>query len=477
MGNGLVTAEESIAGSALECPVMTSPPRTSQMLRGLVVAVIVVVAGLAGWWLGGRSAERAAEAPPPPSPRVAAAENLGERFLVVDTHIDLPHRLHEQGEHPDDVSQRTKRGDFDAVRAREGGLDIAWMSIYVPSEYQRGDGAKAYADGLVDRVWALAERHPQLFAVPRSVAESEEIVTSGRIALAMGMENGAGIEDDLENLEHFYERGVRYVTLTHAEDNLISDSSYSDPAARRWGGISPFGRRVIAEMNRLGILVDLSHVSDAAFDQALAASRAPAIASHSSCRRFTPGFERNLDDSRILALAGKGGVVQINFGSGFLTPEANAWSQAAWKAEEEFVQATNAKEGTAELDLFRERYRAEHPFPRATLDDVVAHIDHVVELAGIDHVGLGSDFDGVGPTLPAGLEDVSKYPNLLRELLARGYSEEDVAKIAGGNLMRVWRDVEIVSRSLGGQPKTEAEPGAGTVEETAASAAADAPLP
>jgi membrane dipeptidase len=453
---------------------MSSPQRTSHKLRGLVVAAVVVVAGLAGWWLGGRSAERAAEAPPPPAPRVAAPENLGERFLVVDTHIDLPYRLEQQGEHPDDVSRRTKRGDFDAVRARAGGLDVAWMSIYVPAEYQRGDGAKAYADSLIDRVVGLAERHPQLFAVPHSAEEAEAIAASGRIALAMGMENGAGIEDDLENLEHFFERGVRYVTLTHSEDNLIADSSYSDPAARRWGGLSPFGRQVIAEMNRLGVLVDLSHVSDAAFDQAVAASRAPAIASHSSCRRFTPGFERNLDDARILALAGRGGVVQINFGSGFLTPEANAWSRAAWEAEEEFVRASNAKEGTAELDLFRQRYREKHPFPRATLDDVLAHIDHVVQLAGIDHVGFGSDFDGVGPTLPTGLEDVSKYPDLLRALLARGYSEDDVAKIAGGNLMRVWRDAEIVARRLGGGPPT-AEPGTAPQVEPSNGAVGSAP--
>ena len=450
---------------------MSSPPRSVRSLRLVVALVVVVLAALAGWWLGGRSAERAAELPATAPPRDVAAEDLDGRFLVVDTHIDLPYRLHEQGDRPDDVSQRTARGDFDAVRAREGGLDIAWMSIYVPSEYQRGDGAKSHADGLIDRVEAIAQRHPQLFAIPKSADEAEEIARSGRIALPLGMENGAGIEDDLVNLRHFYERGVRYITLTHGEDNLIADSSYSPPGPRTWNGISAFGRQVIAEMNRLGILVDLSHVSDAAFDQAVAASRAPAIASHSSCRRFTPGFERNLDDARILALAGKGGVVQINFGSGFLTPEANAWSLAAWQAENAFVAATNAKEGTAELDEFRATYREENPFPRATLDDVVAHIDHVVKLAGIDHVGLGSDFDGVGPTLPEGLEDVSKYPNLFARLLERGYSEEDVAKVAGGNLMRVWRDAEIVSRRLGGEPA----PGGVAMAETSAAAAANAP--
>jgi membrane dipeptidase len=450
---------------------MSSPNRSTRGARIALALVVVVLAGIAGWWLGGRSAERAAEPSAPESQQALATAGLGDRFLVVDTHIDLPYRLSEQGDRPDDVSRRTPRGDFDAVRARQGGLDVAWMSIYVPSEYQRGDGAKSYADGLIDRVEEIARRHPQLFAIPKSAAEAEEIARSGRIALPMGMENGAGIEDELDNLRHFHERGIRYVTLTHGEDNLISDSSYSDPAARKWGGISPFGRQVIAEMNRLGILVDLSHVSDAAFDQAVAASRAPAIASHSSCRRFTPGFERNLDDARILALAGKGGVIQINFGSGFLTPEANAWSKAAWEAETAFVERTNAKEGTLELDEFRARYREEHPFPRATLDDVVAHIDHVVKLAGVDHVGIGSDFDGVGPTLPTGLEDVSKYPNLFARLLERGYSEEDVAKIAGLNLMRVWRDAEIVARRLGGEA-----PPAGATPPEADAAAESAPV-
>jgi membrane dipeptidase len=276
----------------------------------------------------------------------------------------------------------------------------------------------------------------------------------------MGMENGAGIEADLENLRHFHRRGIRYITLTHAEDNRIADSSYSKPEERRWHGISAFGREVIAEMNRLGILVDLSHVSDAAFDQALEATQAPPIASHSSCRHFTPGFERNLDDARIRALAEKGGVIQINFGSGFLTAEANEWSLAAWQAEQEFVERTNAKEGTAELDEFRERYREEHAFPRATLADVADHIDHVVDLVGVEHVGIGSDFDGVGPTLPEGLEDVSKYPNLIAELIDRGYTIEEIAEIVGGNLMRVWREAERIAAELGGPAADEAEPAA-----------------
>jgi len=422
---------------------------SSRRLRWIGGALLILAGAWAGWRLAGRSRDIERELAPPPSP-AARPDNLAARLLIADTHIDLPYRLDEEGVNREDISQRTAKGDFDAVRAKQGGLDVAWMSIYVPASYQRGDGAKSYADGLVDMVDGIAAAHPELFGVPASAAEAEEIVRSGRIALPMGMENGAGIEADLANLEHFHRRGIRYITLTHGEDNRIADSSYSPPESRTWHGISPFGREVIAEMNRLGILVDLSHVSDEAFDQALEATVAPPIASHSSCRFFTPGFERNLDDDRIQRLAAKGGVIQINFGSGFLTAEANAWSLAEWKAETEFIERTNAKEGTAELDEFRETYKKEHPFPRASIDDVVAHIEHVVEIAGIDAVGLGSDFDGVGPTLPTGLEDVSKYPNLIGKLLDRGHTVEEIAKILGGNLMRVWREAERVAADLQG---------------------------
>ncbi len=432
-----------------------------------------MIAGVLGWWLARESSQEIVLPPPPPrtEAELSPAQQLAERLLVVDTHIDTPYRLTELGGGSENIARRTKKGDFDAVRAKAGGLDVAWMSIYVPAKYQKGDGAKAYADQLVDLVRGIATRNPQTFAVPGSADDAEEIAKSGRIALPMGMENGAGIESDLANLRHFHRRGVRYITLTHGEDNLISDSSYSEPKTRKWHGLSAFGRDVVAEMNRLGILVDLSHVSDQAFDQALAVTKAPPIASHSSCRHFTPGFERNLDDQRIRALAAKGGVIQINFGSAFLTAAANRWSTALWEAEEKFVSESGAREGTLEIELFREEYERVHPLPRATLDDVVAHIEHVVELVGVDHVGLGSDFDGVGPTLPTGLDDVSAYPNLIAKFLERGYGEEAIAKIVGGNLMRVWRQAEQVGAELQQAERDRAEPekSAGDDEEPTAS--------
>ncbi|HSM13836.1 MAG TPA: dipeptidase [Thermoanaerobaculia bacterium] len=422
----------------------------------LGATAVAAVALALGWQLaggaGGRPGPDAAGAgagpgPPSAAPR-ARARALARRWLLVDTHIDLPYRLVGGGEEPTSLAGRTAKGDFDAVRAREGGLDVAWMSIYIPASYQTEGGARALADELIDLVEGIAAAHPDIFEVARGAEQAVEISRSGRIALPLGMENGAGIEDDLANLRHFRERGIGYITLTHSEDNLISDSSYSDPDTRRWHGISPFGREVVAEMNRLGILVDVSHVSDEAFDAVIEATLAPPIASHSSCRHFTPGFERNLDDERIRRLAEAGGVIQINFGSGFLTAAANAWSAEARPAAEAFVEEHGVGFDSPEFKAWMADYLAAKPLPRATLDDVVAHIEHVIEVAGVDHVGFGSDFDGVGPTLPEELADVSMYPNLIARLLERGHSEADVEKIAGGNLLRVWREAERVALAL-----------------------------
>jgi membrane dipeptidase len=381
------------------------------------------------------------EAPP------ARGDDLARRFILVDTHIDLPMRLLEKDE---DISVRTPKGDFDLPRARQGGLDAPFMSIYIPSEYQKKGGAKAYADRLIDRVEELPRRWPDAFAIARTPDEVRRHAQAGLISLPMGMENGAAIEDDLANLRHFFDRGVRYITLTHAEDNQICDSSYNE-GERRWSGLSPFGRQVVQEMNRLGMMVDVSHISDDAFQQVMELTRAPVIASHSSCRRFTPGFERNMSDEMIRAVGANGGVVMINFGSAFLTEAANKASRARWDAVKAFRKANGIAEDADDdprVKAFSEQYRKDHPPVFATLDDVVAHIDHAVRLAGIDHVGLGSDFDGVGDSLPEGLKDVSGYPNLIDALLAKGYTETDIEKICGGNLLRVWNDVEAAARSL-----------------------------
>jgi len=441
---------------------MTARRRSSPSATALVLSLVALAAAAGGWWAAGRVDSTPTAAAPvrgraPSTAELAArAAELARRWTLVDTHIDLPYRRTETGEAPAAIAGRTERGDFDAVRARQGGLDVAWMSIYVPAAYQESGGAKAFADTLIDGVEALEAASPETFAVVATVAETEAAIAAGKIALPLGIENAAAFEDDLAHVAHFVGRGVRYATLTHGKDNLLGDSSYTPPAERTWHGLSPFGREVVAEMNRLGMLVDLSHVSDETFDDAIEIVTAPPIASHSSCRHFTPGFERNLDDERIVKLAEKGGVIQINFGSSFLTAAANAWSLDAWKAEQAFRAEQGAKEGSAELDAFRAEYVKQRPMPRATLDDVVAHVEHVIAIAGVDHVGIGSDFDGVGPTLPTELADVSMYPNLIAALLARGHSEADVEKIAGGNLLRVWREAERVAAG-GGAPAPGAE--------------------
>lgn len=373
----------------------------------------------------------------------ARAERLARELLIVDTHVDVPYRLQKEME---DISQATDNGDFDFPRARAGGLDAPFMSIYVPASFQEDGGAKDYADMLIDMVEGFERDHPDKFAVAASPEKVRSIVAEGKIALPMGMENGAPVEGDLANLRHFYDRGIRYITLTHSENNHICDSSYADEP--KWNGLSPFGREVVAEMNRLGIMIDVSHVTDATFDQVIELSKAPVIATHSSCRKFTPGWQRNMSDEMIRKLAEHGGVIQINFGSAFLTEPANEYSNTFYPARSAYMDENGLEPGDPEVDEWEQRYREEHPYPYATLADVVAHIDHVVELVGIDHVGLGSDFDGVGDSLPEGLKDVSGYPHLIRALLERGYSEEDIAKICSGNALRVWEEVEKVAAEL-----------------------------
>jgi membrane dipeptidase len=386
----------------------------------------------------------------------AEADRLAHELLIIDTHVDVPYRLQEEME---DISQATEKGDFDFPRARAGGLDAPFMSIYVPARFQEEGGAKEYADGLIDMVEGIARDHADKFAIATTPEEVLAVVAEGKIALPMGMENGAPVEDDLANLQHFFDRGIRYITLTHAENNQICDSSYADDET--WHGLSPFGREVVAEMNRLGIMVDVSHVSDDTFEQVIELSKAPVVASHSSCRKFTPGWQRNMSDDMIRELAGHGGVIQINFGSAFLTEEANKYSNAFHAARGAYLDENGLEPEDPETDEWEEHYHQEHPYPYAALADVADHIDHVVDLVGIDHVGLGSDFDGVGDSLPEGLKDVSGYPNLIRELLSRGYSEGDLAKICGGNLMRVWGDVERVASELqagGDDGSNELEP-------------------
>ena len=362
-------------------------------------------------------------------------------MAIVDTHIDIPYQLDDEMR---DIGVRDETLNFDYPRAREGGLDVAFMSIYVPASYQESGGALEKGDELIDLVESVVQRHPDKFVLVTDVDAATAGLQDDRVELALGMENGAPIEDDLDNLRHFYDRGIRYITLTHSKHNQICDSSYDKEPG--WNGLSEFGERVVLEMNRLGMMIDVSHVSDAAFERVLERTRAPVIASHSSCRHFTADWERNMSDEMIRKLGQNGGVIQINFGSAFLHQAAHDQSMVNWDAHEAYIEEHGLDGNDPAVEAFGKQYWEERERIYADVSDVADHIDRVVELAGVDHVGLGSDFDGVGDSLPTGLKDVSQYPNLIRELLLRGYTDEQVEKICGGNLLRVWARVEEIGR-------------------------------
>lgn len=378
----------------------------------------------------------------------AYADDLAHDFIIVDGHVDLPYRMNVKGfmltKTVEDVSIETS-GNFDYPKAKKGGLDAPFMSIYIPAKYQETGGAKQFADSLIDMVSRLPEAFPAMFAMANSPKDIQKNFKSSLISLPLGMENGAPIEDDINNVKYFYDRGIRYITLTHSTDNQISDSSYD--TTYTWNGLSPFGEEVVSEMNKWGIMVDISHVTDSAAFDALAISKAPVIASHSSCRKFTPEWERNMPDNLIKAMAEKGGVIHINFGSTFLSKE-NQDKRA--KMREDLTNWRIENNLTSEDQAYKD-YAQKYAQENDVYEDiktVADHIDHVVTIAGIDYVGLGSDYDGVGDSLPKGLKDVSTYPNLIYELLKRGYTKQDIEKICYKNTFRVWKDVEKVAAKM-----------------------------
>jgi len=373
----------------------------------------------------------------------AKAQVLAQKIIIVDTHVDVPYRLKMKFE---DISKLTPDGDFDYVRAKQGGLNAPFMSIYIPADYERTGGGKQLADTLIDMVVKFTKDWPKQFAIATSPGDVTNQFKRGYVSLCMGMENGTPIEHDLSNVQYFYNRGIRYITLAHALSNHISDSSYD--TTHVWKGLSFFGRRLVAEMNRVGIMVDVSHISDDAFYEVMNVTKTPVIASHSSCRFFTPGFERNMSDDMIKLLARNGGVIQINFGSSFLREDYQKLEAEQGKEVTAYLKDHHLKFGDPDAATYLKSYRAAHPVTFADVTDVANHIDHVVKLVGVDFVGIGSDFDGVGDSLPTGLKDVSQYPNLIYELLKRGYAEKDIRKICGGNLLRVWTEVERRAKEM-----------------------------
>ena len=367
------------------------------------------------------------------------AESLSYELIIADAHIYTPYRLLLNNE---DVAVHSETGDFDYPRARAGGLNFAFMCIFVPVSHQKTGDSLEVADAHIERLRQLVANHPDKFEIVTSAEEVLERAGGSQVLLAMGMINGAPIGNDLERLRYFYKQGIRYIALAHSRPNQLSDSSFAGES--RWGGLSPFGKDVVVEMNRLGMMIDTSHLSDNAFYQIVELSKAPVIASSSSSRHFTSGWERNIDDAMVKRLAENGGVVGINFSSDFLHDRYKNANMEVWHHLEKDGIGINTVRG---IQLAK-KYRLEHKIGYATVSDVVDHIDHLVDLVGIDHVGLGSDFDGVGDSLPEGLKDVSDYPRLIEELLRRGYSKAEIDKLCSGNLLRVWKDVERIGKEL-----------------------------
>ena len=370
------------------------------------------------------------------------ADEIAQDSLILDSHIDVPYRLwsqHLEGLEIDDISGPTN-GDFDFIRARKGGLNVPFFSIYLPASTEEDGTSHKMANDLIDMIEDIVTRYPEKFVLIKSVDDLSSLTNKNIVGIALGMENGAPIEGDLSRVEYYYDRGIRYITLTHSKTNHISDSSYDENI--QWHGLSEFGKTLIEEMNKVGLMIDISHVNDEAFYQAIELSQVPVIASHSSLRHFTPGFERNVDDAMLNKLAEKGGVLQINFGSSFISQRPRDYMDLMNNFLE--LKFGQSREGVSEevINEARKEFFSKNKYPYATLDEVLDHFDRVINLVGVDHVGIGSDYDGVGDTLPIGLKDVSSYPSLIEGFLERGYSREDIDKILGGNLIRVWKEVE-----------------------------------
>ncbi len=371
-----------------------------------------------------------------------SAEEFTREALVVDSHIDTPYAVWRNNR---DVILGNSTLEFDYPRAVEGGLDVAFMVAFVPPSMEEDGTATEFADKMFDYIESLETHAPSKVAIATCTNDVRTIKKQGKVALPIGIENGAPLDGDLENLRYFRDRGASYITIVHGKNNHLSDSSYDD--TERWGGLSPFGRVVIEAMNEVGIVIDMSHLSDKAAWEVLEITKVPVAATHSSLRHFVPGFHRNIPDEMVMAVAETGGVVMINFGSGFVSAPARKWSDT----RKELINELRGKypEDEAMVTSMVRAYEDENPYPYASVEIVVDHIDRVVQLTSIDHVGLGSDYEGVGPTMPPDLKDVSKYPIVVQELWDRGYSREDILKVLGENYMRVWAENERYAQSRG----------------------------
>jgi len=361
-----------------------------------------------------------------------------ENNIILDSHIDWPEWLLAN---PEDISGKTTKGDFDLVRAKKGGLNAAMSVAYINSGYGVDEG-HIMADSMLKLVRYYAKTYPDKFAMALNPADVRKNFDNKLFSLIPCLENGSPIGDDLRYLKYLKDQGIAYITLCHDRTNQISDSNFDQN--RKWNGLSPVGPEVIKEMNHLGIMIDISHSTDSTVFQSLRYSKAPIIASHSSCRYFTPGLERNLSDTLIKAIAMKNGVIMVNFGSFFLDSVCmKNWMYLHYKWQDSTRIDLSSKEG---ID-FTQEYGKTHKL-YSDSKQVVNHIEHIVKLVGIDYVGIGSDYDGIGYAQPSDLPDVSSYPVIVFELLKRGYTEENINKILSKNFLRVWNNVIEIADSL-----------------------------
>lgn len=368
--------------------------------------------------------------------------SIHQKAIAVDMHVDTAQRLLD--EHVD-IQQQLTDGHFDAVRAKAGGLDAQFFSIWVEPQLFGGGGAQAMkrADDQITVIRALAEQHPDTWLLATTAADIRRSVNEGKIAALMGLEGGYAIDERLENVKRYYDLGVRYMSPAWSVSTSWAGSSGDDVGARR--GLNEFGKNVVREMNRLGMMIDVSHVSDPTFWDIVQTSTAPVVATHSACRAIAD-VPRNLTDDMIRALAKTGGVVNVIFYPEHLEP---GWSQKKKQVDVEIAtmvqEASAAEPGDAvHKKMARDRVRMREyarRLPPVKVSRIVDHIDHIVKLVGVDHVGIGSDFDGVQITI-SDLATVAELPNLTKELLRRGYSESDVSKILGGNMLRVMEEIQ-----------------------------------
>jgi membrane dipeptidase len=382
----------------------------------------------------------------------ARAQKIHDSALVIDAHADTPQRFLDEGfdigsTNPNDI------GHISLDKTRRGNLGAEFFSIWVEPETNLGHFARHTFD-LIDSVYEQATRHPDRMMMAFSTADIERAHREHKLAALMGIEGGHSIEADLHLLRDYYRLGVRYLTLSWSNTNEWADSSgdINDPKIQHHNGLTDFGKQVVLEMNRLGMMVDISHVADKTFWDALATTKAPVMASHSSARALV-NAPRNMTDEMLKAVASNGGVVQVNFFNGFIDEnfrKANdAQKTEAEAARQKYLEQKKAEGKEVnyiELDRIEREWIAK--IPRPPLKSLIDHIDHIAKVAGVDHVGLGSDFDGVSGATPQGIDSAADLPKITQALLDRGYSAEDIKKILGGNLMRVFREVERVSREM-----------------------------